>query len=59
MIPTGFVILMTVPIFFLGYAVGGLVEFRKSQWEIDVLTKVIEGRCKEDESFDSKSSGTE
>ena len=42
--------LTAVGTFFLGYAVGSIVEHRRSQWEIDVLTRVIEGCCKEDKS---------
>ena len=48
MIPTGFAILMIVPVFFFGYAIGGLVEHRKSQWEIDILTGIIDSCYRED-----------
>ena len=48
MIPTGFAIVAIVITAAMFYAIGGLVEHYKSQWEIDVLTKVIEGCCKED-----------
>ena len=41
MIPTGFAIIMAVPIWFFGYAIGGLIEHRKSQEEISDLTERI------------------
>jgi hypothetical protein len=53
MIPTGFAIVAVVIAAAMFYAIGGLVEHHKSQWEIDILTRVIEGRCKEDNFFDS------
>ena len=48
MISMGLAAITAVTTFFLGYAVGSLFEHHKSQWEINVLTKVIEGCCKED-----------
>lgn len=56
MIPTGFAIVMIVVASALFYAIGGLVEHSRSQWEIDVLTRVIEGRCKEDITYGSQTS---
>jgi hypothetical protein len=54
MIPTGFAIVIIAVTATLFYAIGGLVEHHKSQVEIDILTRVMEGRCKEDNFFDSK-----
>lgn len=48
MIPTGFAILATVGTFLMGYAIGGIIEHHKSQNEIDILTRIIEGRSEED-----------
>ena len=47
MIPTGFAILMIVVTAFLFYSIGGMVEHRKSQAEIDILTRLIEVRSEE------------
>ncbi|GAH73949.1 unnamed protein product [marine sediment metagenome] len=48
MIPTGFAALAVIGAAVLFYAIGSLVEHHKSQGEIDILTKIIEGRRKED-----------
>ena len=56
MIPTGFAIVAVVIAAALFYAIGGLVERYRSQWEIDVLTKVIEGCYKEDTTYGSQTS---
>ena len=59
MIPMSLAALTAVGTFFLGYAIGSIVEHRRSQWEIDVLTKVIEGLCKEDKVNASQTSRSE
>ncbi|GAH52679.1 unnamed protein product [marine sediment metagenome] len=56
MIPTGFAIVAVVITAAVFYAIGGLVEHYKSQWEIDVLTRIIEGRCEEDITYGSQTS---
>jgi len=53
MIPTAFAILLAVPIWFFGYAVGRLVEHHESQEEIDELTKRIHTQSIE-ENYDSQ-----
>jgi hypothetical protein len=52
-------VLAAVGIFLTGCVVGGIIEHHKSQWEIGVLTKVIEGCCKEDITHGSQTNRSE
>ena len=47
MIPTGFAVLTSVALFFVGYAIGSIIEHHRSQEEIDILTRLIEVRSEE------------
>ena len=53
MIPTSVTALAIVGAFFVGYIIGRTFELKRSQEDIDILTRIIEGRSKEVEEDES------